>query len=43
MQQTASTLMSMITNGKALCAPQITFGWSTHLVNSKFHNNLKVL
>jgi len=41
MQQTASTLMSMITTGRAACAPQITYGWSTHLVYSRFKNNLK--
>jgi hypothetical protein len=39
-QQTASTLMSMISSGNSTCAPQITYGWSTHLVYSRFKNNL---
>ena len=39
-QQTFSTLVSMITGGKSTCATQITYGWSTHLVYSRFKNNL---
>ena len=40
MQQTAATLMSMITGGNGTCAPQITFGRSDHVIfGFKGHQN----
>jgi len=40
MQQTFAALASLIASGKGTCGPQITHAWSSHLVQSQFHNNV---